>query len=793
MISRKWITVCFVGICLWGGLSEISVRGETETMIQESRSNILPDITQTPEEWKERIWYGDDTQFRVESSGRDGGHCFSIASAAGADAAWTVTVPVEKAEWYRLSGWIKTENITGATGALLNIQNMQSVRTEAVSGSRDWTFVSTVFKAEVAALEINCLLGGWGNSTGRAWYSDVRLLPYGQTFPNKVDLEIHGDQLGKAISPQLFGHNLEHTRRAVWTGISAEKVANRKFAALDSGMPKRWWTLPDGGVSVDHDVPFAAPHSVRLKRVEETAHCAIWQQHEWLAFEKDAQYDFRLWARSETPQQFQMRVVTRSGFTEVLADSFTVEPGDWKLLEKEFTAVCGAHGAMLEIRLMSEGPLWIGAISLMPADNFHGMRRDVIDLLKQLKPGNLRWPGGCFAEYYDWREGLMPVDKRPPIGPHRWVGLLPDSDGYDNHDIDTDAYIALCQELNAAPAITTRFSEGSSEEAAAWVEYCNGDAESTWGKIRAERGHPEAYNASYWYMGNEITGMSLLEGEARTNPELLAVACGKHVRAMKEADPDIAINVGVPSNAHWLDPLFDEVGGLLDEVQTGYYFPPDVVVTLDDSLHAPYYNVLPLLLQLRAELDQIAPAGEQIGISFYEWNVMWDRHGDARSGLFAAGMLNLMCREAESLGLIRASYFQPVTEGAIRVEPLHCSLEPDGQVFALYAAHQGNRLIRVPQEPDSVVDLCASQNEQDGSVFITLLNRNVRGDCKVHFSLGDFPQFEKAVAEMLIPERADGRSDFVQKQEVLEVSEDNRFVLEVPAAALAAVHLKAGQ
>ena len=66
MISRKWITVCFVGICLWGGLSANSVRGETETMIQESRSNILPDITQTPEEWKERIWYGDDTQFRLE-------------------------------------------------------------------------------------------------------------------------------------------------------------------------------------------------------------------------------------------------------------------------------------------------------------------------------------------------------------------------------------------------------------------------------------------------------------------------------------------------------------------------------------------------------------------------------------------------------------------------------------------------------------------------------------------------------------------------------------------------------
>ena len=71
------------------------------------------------------------------------------------------------------------------------------------------------------------------------------------------------------------------------------------------------------------------------------------------------------------------------------------------------------------------------------------MRRDVIELFKQLKPSSLRWPGGCFAEYYNWKDGLLPVDKRPSVGPHRWVGLLPDSDGYDNHDIGTDEFIAL--------------------------------------------------------------------------------------------------------------------------------------------------------------------------------------------------------------------------------------------------------------------------------------------------------------------------------------------------------------
>ncbi len=74
-----------------------------------------------------------------------------------------------------------------------------------------------------------------------------------------------------------------------------------------------------------------------------------------------------------------------------------------------------------------------------------------------------------------------------------------------------------------------------------------------------------------------------------------------------------------------------------------------------------------------------------MGITYYEWNVMRDRSGDARSGVFAALMLNMFCREAGPLGLVQASYFQPVTEGAIRVGPLTSELEPDGQVFALYA------------------------------------------------------------------------------------------------------------
>ena len=106
-----------------------------------------------------RAWAGKEaTRWSIERPGRTGERCVSIASDHGGDAAWTAMVSVQPGAWYRLSGWIKTREVRGAVGALLNIQNMQGVRTRAVSGTRDWMRVETVFQADAATnLEINCL------------------------------------------------------------------------------------------------------------------------------------------------------------------------------------------------------------------------------------------------------------------------------------------------------------------------------------------------------------------------------------------------------------------------------------------------------------------------------------------------------------------------------------------------------------------------------------------------------------------------------------------------------------
>lgn len=172
--------------------------------------------------WKPRAWQGEeDGHWDVVSPGRTGKQCLSIRSERGTDAAWSTTVDVEPNSFYRLSGWIKTENLKGAVGALLNIQNMQHVRTTRVKGTSDWTRVLTVFRtAETTELKINCLFGGWGKSTGRAWYDDVALEPIPDLSERtEAIVTIDTDAPSVPYSPMLFGGFIEHFHCQIYGGL----------------------------------------------------------------------------------------------------------------------------------------------------------------------------------------------------------------------------------------------------------------------------------------------------------------------------------------------------------------------------------------------------------------------------------------------------------------------------------------------------------------------------------------------------------------------------------------------
>ncbi len=128
--------------------------------------------------WRRQAWSGKDRAvWKVEPSGKTGEQCVSIRSDKGSDAAWIAMVSLEPNTRYELSGWIKTRDIRGAKGAMFNIQALKGSETPAVTGTTDWTRVSKVFRtSSKTSVQVNCLFGGWGRSTGQAWYDDVSLV-----------------------------------------------------------------------------------------------------------------------------------------------------------------------------------------------------------------------------------------------------------------------------------------------------------------------------------------------------------------------------------------------------------------------------------------------------------------------------------------------------------------------------------------------------------------------------------------------------------------------------------------
>ena len=610
-------------------------------------------------------------------------------------------------------------------------------------------------------------------------FSLAALLPFitpaaSSTAGEPTRLSIDVKDPGPAISPLLFGHNLEITRRGAWRGLYAEMVANRKFAGEPraDGLPPRWYPITGGGrVSVDQASPLAGKQCVRLDVAPGGRSCGIGQYGEALAFQKGARYALRVWLKSDEPRRVWVRLGSGSGDRVLFQDDVPVAAGDWQLAAREFAANATDLNVRLEIGSEQAGVYRVGAVSLQPADAFHGMRRDVVALLKQLGPGALRWPGGCFAEYYRWQEGLLPVDRRPPLGKTTWELLLPDTDGYDTHEIGIDEYVALCREIGAEPAITVRLGEGSPEEMAAWVEYCNGGSETHWGKVRAGRGHREPYRVKYWFVGNEIYWSGLA---GSTDPQVFARLTRRFGEAMKKADPSVQLIGGTwfdPGNLdRWERPMLDQAGPLLGLASFHQYLGIGNDAEIAAKIKSPASDTRARLQAVRQYLDAHATGGKRLGIAFDEWNLNWGRSpGDVPGGLYAAGMLNMLCREADGLGVALACYFMPVNEGCIEVRPFTARLNGDGQVFALYKPHHGNRLLKAspaPADPD--LDACASTSTSTdgGRLCVTLVNRSTTRSIPVELAFNGPLAFSEAAIRSLVPRKISLGASFAETDEM---------------------------
>ena len=481
---------------------------------------------------------------------------------------------------------------------------------------------------------------------------------------HQARIRIDTEQVIGAAHDHLYGANLEHIGQAIYGGIWAEMLRDRKFAGNDfmySGLSEGLHnTHPSRGV--------VAPW-----QAQNPDYAAALYAHDNSVFYTGRQAQ-RISIRRPDGQQrgikqgslylqagraYTLRLVLKGqgqALTAQLgAESWRIASvtADWQTWQHTFTAA-GAD-PLGELRLtISEGTVWLGCASLMPADNMQGFRADVIAALRDWSPPQLRWPGGNFVSAYHWQNGIGDRDRRPAyLDPAWWL--------WESNDVGTDEFIALCRLIEAEPVLTVNMGDGSAAEAAAWVEYCNGAPTTRYGALRAANGQAQPYGVRVWFVGNEQFGNWQV---GHVDAETYAWRYLDFARAMRAVDPQLTlIGVGAPADlyGHWNERVLSIAAAEMDQFSVHYYSlrtekyvetPPPEQIYLPKM--AAWREVEMMLDASLAVLDK--HGGAHLPLAFDEWNTYVGAKAPAyiedynlADALYAGALLNACLQRADRI------------------------------------------------------------------------------------------------------------------------------------------------
>jgi alpha-N-arabinofuranosidase len=243
-----------------------------------------------------------------------------------------------------------------------------------------------------------------------------------------------------------------------------------------------------------------------------------------------------------------------------------ITKGEWRKYEFTLKPLRSDPLARFAILFPGKGTVWIDQASLMPGDAAPGgVRRDVFEKIKSLNPAFIRWPGGNVAQDYRWLWGIGPRDRRVTWTNLSWKNETEPS------DFGTDEFIAFARAAGAEPSLTVNVQSDVQklEEAAGWVEYCNGPATTQFGSLRARNGHPAPFGVKFWEVGNEIWGDWV---RGHSDAETYARNYNRYAKAMRAVDPSIKLIAVGDNNMNWNRTVLRAAGENIDYLAIHHYY-----------------------------------------------------------------------------------------------------------------------------------------------------------------------------------------------------------------------------
>lgn len=408
-------------------------------------------------------------------------------------------------------------------------------------------------------------------------------------------------------------------------------------------------------------------------------------------------------------------------------------------------------------RCIYEG-IYVGEDSKIP--NVNGMRCDVVNALKEMGIPVLRWPGGCFADEYHWKDGIGDKAKRKRMVNTHWGGVVEDN------SFGTHEFFELCRQLGCDAYINGNVGSGTVAEMNEWIEYMTFDGDSPMARLRAENGHKEPWRLKYFGVGNESWGCG-----GSMQAQYYSDLFRRYNTYVRDYDPNHKIlRVACGPNAedyNWTDVLMKNAGNKANGISLHYYTVPtgnwdqkgsSTNFNAEEyfSTVAKAYKMDSIISRHCSIMDKYDPE-KRVGLVVDEWGTWYDvepgtnpgflyQLSTMRDAVVAALTLNIFNKHADRVRMANIAQTVNVLQSVALTDGEDMVLTPTYYVFKMFKAHQNNTLlgsyITTPQRTlnsETVPQLVESASvDENGAICSTIVNscpeHSARIDCEIAHS-----------------------------------------------------------
>ncbi len=636
----------------------------------------------------------------------------------------------------------------------------------------------------------------------------------------RATISIDTRKVENRISPLLYGQFLEFMYEGIKGGLHAELIRNRSFEEAPNviGLSRNWERYPDDrnddyALAFHWDDQSAYPRQRRIKVDGDTKDHALRVQAGDGVIQRHGIYQSRIpvragveyrgyvWLRT-TDYDGRVSVALESDLDQSQvhadADINQISKGDWRKYEFSLKPTLSDPLARFVILFPGKGQIWIDQVSLMPGDAAAGgVRRDVFEKIKLLKPAFVRWPGGNVAQDYRWLWGVGPRDERVTWSNLSWKNEP------EPGDFGTDEFVMFSRAAGTEPSITINVEgRGATvEEAAAWVEYCNGPTTSKYGAMRAANGHPAAFGVKFWEVGNEIWGDWV---RGHSNAETYARNYNRYAKAMRAVDPSIKLIAVGDNNMNWNRTVLREAGQNIDYLAIHHYYGRRESQGDPLNLMARPLFFERFYRDVEQLVRELVP-GREIKLAINEWglDLPTERQYSLESALYAARLMNVFERSGDIVemsavsdlvngwpgGIIQAGRHSVFVSPIYLVNQIYNEARGDVRVNTVVSGPTFNSSVEGRNIP--VLDATASRTSDGRKIFIKAVNTSPANSLAITITLNGMTPAPRAEVKTVTARSLTVANDFARPEVVYiekrTVPVARQFVITLPKHSVSTI------